>query len=312
MAFRRARVAGAAVTAALMVSTGVTAVTSGTAHGASGTAAGWNFSVQKAGPSSLKQGVLKRTFRYWDNYGNATTLDIYTPSAVVAKRGANLATVVLVHGGAWTKGDRSDLGPQANQLARKGFVAVSVNYRLASEAHWPAQRIDVTRAVTFVRKNAAFFNVDKNRMAILGSSAGGQIAAAVATHGNGKQRFKGLIVLSGLLNPLRIALQDPDYSDSVIEDDLIGCDPDECESRYLDAIPALSLNRYDAPSLLFHSQYEKPFGTSQAREFVTLSRAVGVPSKLKVLKGHQHGIEYWKRVNKTIFAWLDDRLDVKR
>ena len=296
------------MTAALMLSTGVTG---GTAHGATTTTAAWNYQVQKAGPSSVKQGVQKRTFRYYNTYGNATTLDVYMPVKYVGKRGAKLPTVVLVHGGAWTMGDRADMGPQANQLARHGFVAISVNYRLATEARWPAQRIDVSRAVTFLRKNAAFFNIDSKRVALLGSSAGGQIAAAVATHGNGNQRFKGLVVLSGLLDPTMIAREDPHYSDSVLEDDLIGCDLKECPERYLEATPATELNRRDVPSLLFHSQDEEPFGPQQAREFVAESRAVGVTSKLKMLKGDQHGIEYWKRVNTTIIAWLNDHLDVK-
>jgi acetyl esterase/lipase len=264
--------------------------------------------VKKIGGSSTKLGVLKRTFRYENEYGNATTLDVYTPGGAVGKHGLRLPTVVLVHGGAWTMGDRTDMAPQANQLARNGFLAISVNYRLATQARWPAQRLDVSRAVTFLRKNAAFFNVDSQRMALLGSSAGGQIAAAVATHGNGKQRFKGLVVLSGLLNPLMIAQQDPEYSDYVVEDKLIGCDPSECPDRYFAAIPAMSLNRSDVPSLLFHSQHEDPFGPGQAKQFVSMSRAVGVSSKLTMLKGDQHGIEYWKRINTTVIAWLKDRL----
>jgi acetyl esterase/lipase len=308
MGFGRVRGVGAAVAAALVLSTGLTG---GPAHGATATTSGWNFQPLKAGPTTVKLGVQKRTFRYWDDYGNATTLDVYTPRQYVGKQGAKLPTVVLVHGGAWVRGDRSDLSPQANQLARNGFLAVSVNYRLADEARWPAQRTDVTRAVTFLRKNAAFFNVDSRRMALLGSSAGGQIAAAVATHGNGKQRFKGLVVLSGLLDPAMIAEEEPDYSDSVVEDKLIGCDPEVCPDRYFDATPAMALNRRDVPSLLFHSQDEDPFGPQQAREFVVLSRSVGVSSKLKMLKGDQHGIEYWKRVNTVIIAWLKDHLDVR-
>lgn len=308
MVFRRVRAAGAAATAALVLST---AMTSGAAHGATATTSGWNNSVQKAGPSSVKQGVLKRTFRYWNDYGNATTLDVYMPRDYVGKTGAKLPTVVLVHGGAWTMGDRADLGPQANQLARNGFVAVSVNYRLADEARWPAQRIDVSRAVTFLRKNASFLNIDRTRVALLGSSAGGQIAAAVATNGNGKQRFRGLVVLSGLLDPTMIAEEDPDYSDSVLQHKLIGCDPEDCPERYLDATPAMQLNKRDVPSLLFHSQDEDPFGPQQAREFVLESRSVGLTSKLKMLRGSQHGIEYWKRVNTTIIAWLNDHLDVQ-
>lgn len=304
----RLRAAGAAVTASLVVASGLSG---GVAHGATSGAAvasNWNYQIQKAGPASLKAGVQKRTFRYYNQYGNASTFDIYMPRNYVGKQGAKLPTVVLVHGGAWTRGDRADMSPQANQLARQGFVTISVNYRLADEARWPAQRLDVSRAITFLRKNAGFYNIDKNRMAIVGSSAGGQIAAAVATHGNGKQRFKGLVVLSGLLNPLTIVQQDPGYSDDVVEDELIGCDPDDCPDRYLSAIPAMSLNKNDAPSLLFHSQDEDPFGPQQSREFVALSKAVGVTSKLKMLAGDQHGIEYWKRVSPIVIAWLKNHL----
>jgi acetyl esterase/lipase len=281
------------------------------AHGASTAAGSWNpENSESAGSSSssMKAGVLKRTFRYQDGYGNASTLDVYMPRNYTTKHGFKLPTVVLVHGGAWTKGDRSDMAPQANQLARNGFVAVSVNYRLADQARWPAQRLDVSRAVTFLRKNRAFFNIDRNRMALLGSSAGGQIAAAVATHGDGRQRFKGLVVLSGLLNPMTIAQQDPEYSDSVLVDKLIGCEPSECPDRYLAAIPAAALNRYDVPSLLFHSRDEDPFGPQQAAEFVNRSRSVGVSSKLKMLSGSEHGIEYWDRINTIVIAWLKDHL----
>jgi dipeptidyl aminopeptidase/acylaminoacyl peptidase len=94
----------------------------------------------------------------------------------------------------------------------------------------------------------------------------------------------------------------------VVEDKLIGCDPSECPERYLTAIPAAELNRYDVPSLLFHSQDEDPFGPQQASEFVNRSRSVGVSSKLKMLRGDEHGIEYWDRVNKTVIAWLQDHL----
>lgn len=308
MQMRRVRAAGAAVTAALVLTTGITGEAAHSATAGSGTAAVAQVPVKKIGAASTKKGVLKRTFQYYPEYGNATTLDVYLPKAAVGKRGLKLPTVVLVHGGAWTMGSRADRGPQANQLARQGFVAVSVNYRLATEARWPAQRLDVSRAVTFLRKNAAFFNVDKSRMALFGSSAGGQIAAAVATHGKGKQRFKGLVVLSGLLNPRTIAQQDPEYANSVIPDKLLGCKPDECPENYVSAIPAMALNKSDVPSLLFHSRDEGPFGPQQSAEFVARSRSVGVPSKLKLLKGDEHGISYWDRVNDTVIAWLKHRL----
>lgn len=303
----RLRAAGAAVTAALVLTSGFASETAHSRSHAEGAAA--VQTVPKIGGSSTKQGVLKRTFRYYPDYGNATTLDVYLPRAAVGKRGLKLPTVVLVHGGAWTMGSRSDRAPQAYRLARKGFVAVSVNYRLATEARWPAQRLDVSRAVTFLRKNAGFFNIDRSRMALLGSSAGGQIAAAVATHGKGRERYKGLVVLSGLLNPMTITQQAPDYAGGVIPDKLIGCELTICPDRYLAAVPAASLGRTDVPSLLFHSQDEEPFGPEQAQEFVRASRSVGLISRLRMLRGDEHGISYWDRVSDIVIAWLKNRLD---
>ena len=304
----RLRAAGAAVTASLVLAGGFSNEAAHSVPGAAGSTVVQSSSLQKVGASSTKRGVLKRTFRYYPEYGNATTLDVYLPKAAVGKRGLKLPTVVLVHGGAWTMGSRADRAPQANQLARKGFVAVAVNYRLATQARWPAQRLDVSRAVTFLRQNSAFFNIDRSRMALFGSSAGGQIAAAVATHGRGKQRYKGLVVLSGLLNPMTIAQEEPAYANSVVPDKLIGCALSDCPERYLAAVPASTLNRADVPSLLFHSQDEEPFGPQQAREYVRRSRAVGVMSRLKMLRGDEHGITYWDRVDEIVIDWLKNRL----
>jgi acetyl esterase/lipase len=254
--------------------------------------------------ATMKQDVQKRTYQYYPRYGNATTLDLYTPPQARGRHGLKLPTIVLVHGGAWQMGKRTGLAPQAYELARKGFVVVSVNYRYATQAPWPAQRVDVSRAVTYLRKHAASFNVDRKRVVLLGSSAGGHIAAAVATHGAGKKRFRGVISLSGLLNPLTVFEQDPDYYNAVVPEMLLRCTPSECPDRYRSAIPATALDRRDVPSLLFHAQDEEPWGPEQSVEFVRASRAVGVPSKLRMVEGSGHGFEYWERVHRIVIQWI--------
>ncbi len=306
MSTNRVRASGAVLTAALVLTTGIV---DQAAVGASapGTAA-VGPPVREVGPRSTTAGVLKRTYAYDARHGDANTLDVYTPETAVGLSGLRLPTVVLVHGGAWTRGSRGSMTPQANKLARNGFVAVSVNYRLATEARWPAQRYDVSRAVAFLRSHATFFNVDRNALALMGSSAGGQIAAAVATQGNGRKRFAGLVVFSGLLNPRTVTQQDPDFEDEVVQDKLIGCDPEECPDRYISAIPAMDLNRGDVPSLLFHSRAEGPFNAEQSAEYVDFSRSVGVPSKLMLLAGDRHGTAYWQRISATVIDWLRARL----
>jgi acetyl esterase/lipase len=251
-----------------------------------------------------KAGIQLRTYRYSSLYGNASTLDVYTPRALAGRHARPVGTVVLVHGGAWQKGDRIDLEAKAVRLAKLGLVAVSVNYRLATEAAWPAQRDDVDAAVNYVRQNARYFNVDKKRIVLLGSSAGGQIAAAVATAGAGSERFRGLVTLSGLLDPRWMANTDPDYSNAVIPEKLLRCLPADCPELYSSATAADSLDATDMSSLLFHSEFEEPWGPEQAQDFVLASQAAGVQADLVTLQGSLHGIDTWFEIWPTLRGWL--------
>ena len=260
------------------------------------------------GRVAQRAGVGLRTYRYSELYGNASTFDVYTPRAFRGRQNRQVRTVILVHGGAWQMGDRIDLEEKAVQLAKLGLVVVSVNYRLATEAPWPAQRNDVNAAIKYVRENARKFNVDNKRTVLLGSSAGGQIAAAVATFGSGKKRFRGLVTLSGLLNPLLMAQKDPEFQNAVIPDLLLRCLPLECPRRYASATAAEQLDRRDPPSLLFHSLREEPWGPAQSREFARESLRVGVPSKLVILKSNQHGMDAWYKLWPILRPWLLERL----
>jgi acetyl esterase/lipase len=105
-------------------------------------------------------------------------LDVYRPA-----RRARVPIVVVFHGGGWSLGGRA-LGEAplfAERLADAGYVAVSASYRLAPKAVWPAQGDDVRRAVQFVRGKAKEFGGDPDRIAALGASAGGHLAAFLAT-----------------------------------------------------------------------------------------------------------------------------------
>lgn len=261
------------------------------------------------GQVAARSGIGLQTYVYDAEHANSTTLDVYTPRAIRGRHGKTVRTVMMVHGGAWQMGDRVDLEAKAVQLVKNlGVIVVSVNYRLATAAEWPAQRDDVNAAVNFVRINAKKLNVDTKRIVLLGSSAGGQIAANVATMGAGKKRFKGLVTLSGLVNPLLMAEQDPGYSNGVIPGMLLRCLPVNCPEKYATATAMTSLDAKDMPSLLFHSRFEVPWDPTQARQFARASRALGVPSTLVVLEGYLHGVDAWKQDWPTLKKWLVERL----
>ncbi len=112
-------------------------------------------------------------------YGEHTRrhrLDIYrSPGA------DRLPVVVYIHGGAWVIGNKEQQGkPLLLQLARSGYVAVTINYRLAPRHRWPIPIIDVKRAIVWVRENIAAYGGDPSFIAVCGSSAGGHLAALAA------------------------------------------------------------------------------------------------------------------------------------
>lgn len=92
---------------------------------------------------------------------------------------------VYVHGGSWVSGDYDTGGFLINAigpaLADKGFVVVSLNYRLGPKQHWPDQIVDVKCAIRYLRANAARFHIDTSAIGAWGQSAGGHLVALLGT-----------------------------------------------------------------------------------------------------------------------------------
>jgi len=119
-----------------------------------------------------------RGVAYVDDGRRAHRLDVFTPA-----QGADGAPVmVFVHGGAWTFGSKQEQGlPMLFELTARGWVCVTINYRLSPRATWPDHLVDVKRAVAWTRAHIADYGGDADRfLAISGASAGGHLASMVA------------------------------------------------------------------------------------------------------------------------------------
>ena len=92
-----------------------------------------------------------------------------------------LPAVILIHGGGWKSGNKSQMQIMAQAIASKGYSCFAIEYRLSPEAKYPAAILDVKSAIKFIKSNAEKFNVDPNRIAVLGCSSGGQMAALIGT-----------------------------------------------------------------------------------------------------------------------------------
>lgn len=108
--------------------------------------------------------------------GRTLNCDIFEPPAGTA----NGIGVLLVHGGGWSGGDRTQLRGYGILLGRSGYLCVASEYRLTGEALWPAQIEDVKAAIRWMRANATELGIDPARIVISGNSAGGHLSLVAA------------------------------------------------------------------------------------------------------------------------------------
>ena len=106
--------------------------------------------------------------------------DVFTPPDSLEDGQQNRPAVLLLHGGGWRDGDKTQLKYYGIQLARYGYLCVCSEYRLSGEAIWPAQLHDAKAALRWIRGNAAQLNVDAERIAVSGNSAGAHLALMLA------------------------------------------------------------------------------------------------------------------------------------
>ncbi len=102
-------------------------------------------------------------------------LDLYRPIQT-----GQHPTVVMIHGGAWQRGSPTDNASVSRYLAGQGYTVVAIAYRFAPQHPFPAQIEDVRSALEFIRQNAVNYEIDLNRMAIMGRSAGAHLAMLAA------------------------------------------------------------------------------------------------------------------------------------
>lgn len=254
-------------------------------------------------PVSVTRDIVYRTVD-----GEQLLLDAYVPTLKATKRPA----IMLVHGGAWRAGDKSNFTGDGIRLAELGYVAFSVNYRLAPLHPYPAAVDDVEAAVRWVRAPAQVktYALDPKRIGAIGSSAGGHLVGMLATLGSGSRtngaRIKAAVSWSGPMNfglwPLA-ALAAAPVGVAVLQ--FLDCTPGEASCANATAASPIShIDKSDAPMLLANSEQEL-VKLSQATSMDAALKSVGVVEQLVVLPGTRHAQEYGGDVWDRTVAFLE-------
>lgn len=244
--------------------------------------------------------------------GKDRLADVYLPAGV-----GPFPAVLFLHGGGWRFGDRRLAPDLARFCAAKGYVAVSIDYRLSDEALFPAGVTDVVTAIRWMKANAATYHIDPTRIALVGSSAGAHLGmlaglapeqfasdewqdqdprVAAIVNGYGPVDF-----LAADAQKAAEPLPGTDPESAMLPPPMPATDPESMESRFLGAPvsevpekvaaanPATYAGGASCPILILHGDCDAHVPPGQSRLLFDALAAKGADATLMQIAGLGHG-----------------------
>jgi pectinesterase len=266
---------------------------------------GWNPVVIQNSPF----GANRLNIEYGEAGGEKLLLDAHVPDGE-----GKFPVAIIVHGGGWGNGDKeADLVPVFAPVATN-FTWFTINYRLAPANRWPACFEDVQTAIRWVKQHAAEFKGDPNRIALLGYSAGGQLATLAAMLAKKNTQVQAVV---GFAPPTDLAA-DAQRRGSLDQwpsmKKLLG--RAGLDDGTLKLLVEISPSHYVRPGLppflLIQGDTDKTVAYDLTLEFQARLKAAGVPCDLITLTNAQHRIADWDKVapgfQAKMMAWLGEKL----
>ena len=242
-------------------------------------------------------------------------LDIARPAG---KEGV-FPAVVVIHGGGWSAGNKSDVRQIMGEFPKRGYVAVSPQYRLSPKHEFPAQVHDVKAAVRYIKSNAKKYQIDPDRVGAMGFSAGGHLALMLGVTGPNDglegdvpagapdSRVKAVVNYFG---PTDLAAKElPIISQDIVKK-FLGGTPQEKPEAATKASPITFISKDDAPTLTFQGTKDPLVPYTQAIKLADAMDKAGVSGRVELLIGASHGwsgAELSRTVSET-FQFLDEHL----
>lgn len=220
-------------------------------------------------------------------------LDLYLPETKAAQP---RPLVVFIHGGGWENGSKDQAGILLSLIKDKPYAGASINYRLTNEAIWPAQIHDCKAAIRALRAHAAENQIDPDRIAVFGISAGGHLVSLLGVTGGVKElegalgpnlaqssRVTCVLDFCGPSNFLTfggegtiINVDDPKTGLSKLIGGTVKEKPDVARR----ASPVTYITKDDAPFLIIHGDKDNIVRYAQATEFDAALEKAQIPATL--------------------------------
>ncbi|MEN9841974.1 MAG: hypothetical protein RL376_1774 [Verrucomicrobiota bacterium] len=206
-------------------------------------------------------------------------VDFYPARGPALPSATGAPCVVIVHGGGWDSGDRTQLAEFNHWLAGHGVAVAAISYRLAPAHPWPAQSEDLRQAVDWLRSQARELGIDRDRLTLVGRSAGGQIAAATAYH-TPLPGVRAVVALYAV-HDLNFVWSIRSATDSLNSDKLmhqyLGGGPEGREDAYRSGSAEQLVHPRVPPTLLIHGALDQLVWCRHSERLAAALHGIGAP-----------------------------------
>jgi acetyl esterase/lipase len=240
-------------------------------------------------------GMPPETVTFAEAGGQSLKLDAYRAAGQV---GALAPAIIVVHGGSWRAGDKGDFPHWNRWLVAHGYAVFDIQYRLEPAPNWRKAAADVRTAVAWVKANATRYQIDPDRLALLGRSAGGHLALLAAYTPDTQPDTSVKVVVSyyaptdlvwGYNNPAR-----PDVIDGPgILRRFLGGTPETAPQAFTDAAPIYHVRPGVTPAtLLFHGGEDRLVGAPHMDKLGVVLAEQHIPHSTVLIPYALHGFDY--------------------
>ncbi len=269
------------------------------------------------------QAASRENVEYGSAGGISLRLDAHVPDGP-----GPFPAAIIVHGGGWIRGDRQNsVQPLFQPLSDAGFAWFSISYRLANEIHGPAAQDavqsalmlggavdDVRQAISYVKAHASEYHVDPERIALIGESAGAQLASMAALKPGPNGAVRAVVALYSPSDLVTLAETSPQIPDSLRRAVKGTPFADLLLAGLREISPVYWVRPDSPPFLLIHGTADTLVPFEQSREMCAKVHEAGGVCELYAVPGGGHGIRWWEADRLTAYKqhmieWLKRELD---
>ncbi|MCC9065660.1 alpha/beta hydrolase [Flavobacterium piscisymbiosum] len=223
------------------------------------------------------------------------------------KKEKNNPGVIMIHGGGWRSGNKNQMQVLAQEITSKGYSCFAIEYRLSLEAKYPQAIYDVKNAIKFIKDNAKKFHVDPDKIAVLGCSSGGQMAALIGTtNGNlvfedakykskSSSKVQAIIDVDGIL-----AFKHPESEEGEMAAFWLNGTYEENPENWKQASALSHVDKNTPPTLFINSSFDR-FHAGRD-DMIAILNQNKIYNEVKIIHNSPHSFWFFQ-------PWLDETVE---